>query len=172
MSYPVKLFRHEDRGGKSCAAFLPDQCVTIGSVAEDRTCCGALGRSYSPTRVDETSPHVSATKASPPSTQSDMLVGGRPRLAIKPMDQITETRLRNLRAAPRCGARNRAGQPCQCPAISGRRRCRLHGGLSRGAPRGTRNGNFKHGEWTKEAIEHRDWLRSLVADALLKGGTT
>jgi glucans biosynthesis protein len=100
------------------------------------------------------------------------MVGGRPRLAINSMDQITDMRPRNLRAAPRCGAKNRAGNPCQCPAIRERRRCRLHGGLSPGAPHGTRNGNFRHGEWTKKAIEHRDWLRSLVTDALPKGGTT
>lgn len=35
--------------------------------------------------------------------------------------------------APRCGARNRRGLPCQCPAMRGRRRCRVHGGLSTGA---------------------------------------
>ncbi|HEY8033335.1 MAG TPA: HGGxSTG domain-containing protein [Methylocella sp.] len=56
----------------------------------------------------------------------------------------------------------RAGTPCQCPAMRGRTRCRLHGGLSPGAPRGDRNGNFKDGAWTAEAIEERRWLRSLV----------
>src|ERR1041385_1352231 len=34
--------------------------------------------------------------------------------------------------APRCGARNRQGQPCRCPAIRGKQRCRLHGGKSTG----------------------------------------
>ena len=34
--------------------------------------------------------------------------------------------------APRCGARNRQGQPCRCPAMRGKRRCRLHGGKSTG----------------------------------------
>jgi hypothetical protein len=33
---------------------------------------------------------------------------------------------------PRCGAKNRRGLPCQCPCVHGRRRCRLHGGLSTG----------------------------------------
>ena len=32
---------------------------------------------------------------------------------------------------PRCGARNRRGTPCQCPAMRNGR-CRLHGGLSTG----------------------------------------
>lgn len=35
-------------------------------------------------------------------------------------------------AAPRCGARTRRGTACQCPALRGRRRCRLHGGRSTG----------------------------------------
>jgi hypothetical protein len=38
----------------------------------------------------------------------------------------------------------------------------LHGGLSPGAPRGSRNGNYTDGAWTAEAIEERRWLRSLV----------
>jgi glucans biosynthesis protein len=78
------------------------------------------------------------------------------------MNQSVETRLGNIRRAPRCEAMTRAGTPCQCPAMRGRARCRLHGGHSPGAPRGSRNGNFKDGEWTAEAIEERRWLRSLV----------
>jgi hypothetical protein len=39
---------------------------------------------------------------------------------------------------------------------------RLHGGLSPGAPRGAKNGNFGNGDWTAEAIEERKRLRSLV----------
>ena len=38
----------------------------------------------------------------------------------------------NLHLAPRCGARTRAGCPCQAPAIRGKRRCRMHGGRSTG----------------------------------------
>jgi hypothetical protein len=48
------------------------------------------------------------------------------------------------------------------PPVQGRKRCRLHGGLSPGAPKGSRNGNYTNGEWTAEAIEERRWLRSLV----------
>ena len=73
-----------------------------------------------------------------------------------------ETRLGDLGRAPKCGARTRAGTPCQRPAIRGRKRGRLHGGLSPGAPRGAKNGNFRNGDWTAEAIEERKWLRSLV----------
>jgi hypothetical protein len=84
------------------------------------------------------------------------------KIADNPMDQDVESRLRNLRQAPRCGAKTRAGTPCQCPAIRNRRRCRIHGGLSPGAPRGPKNGNFKNGDWTADSIEERKWSRSLV----------
>lgn len=86
------------------------------------------------------------------------------------MNHDIEARLAKMRAAPRCEAKNRAGTPCQSPAIRGHSRCRLHGGLSPGAPRGAANGNFKHGEWTGEAIEHRRWLRSLVNQTLSREG--
>ena len=68
------------------------------------------------------------------------------------MHQSIGTRLDNLRRAPRCGATTRVGAPCQCPAMRGRKRCRLHGGISPGAPRGAQNGNFRDGTWTAEGI--------------------
>ena len=61
--------------------------------------------------------------------------------------------------------------PCRRAALRGRKRCRLHGGLSPGAPRGPKNGNFKTGDWTTEAIEERKWLRSLV-QSFAKRGTS
>jgi hypothetical protein len=69
----------------------------------------------------------------------------------------------------RCGARTRAGTPCQSPAVRDRKRCRLHGGLSPGAPKGTRNGNYRNGGWSIEAMEERRWLRSLVRNFAQKG---
>jgi glucans biosynthesis protein len=70
--------------------------------------------------------------------------------------------LANLRAAARCGAKTRVGGTCRCPVIRGRNRCRLHGGRSTGAPRGRANGNFATGEFTAEAIQERQWLRSVI----------
>ena len=46
--------------------------------------------------------------------------------------------------------------------VTKRSGCRLHGGLSPGAPRGPKNGNYKNGDWTIEVLEERKWLRSLV----------
>jgi hypothetical protein len=70
--------------------------------------------------------------------------------------------LENIRSAPRCGAKTRAGGSCRCPAIRGRKRCRLHGGLSPGAPPGEPNGNFKDGYWTAEAVEERRWTKKML----------
>ena len=61
-------------------------------------------------------------------------------------------RLANMAKAPRCGARTRTGSPCRQAAVSGRARCRMHGGAKgSGGPPGSRNGNFKHGFWTTES---------------------
>jgi hypothetical protein len=79
-----------------------------------------------------------------------------------PMDQGVAKRLDNIRAARRCGATTRAGGSCQCPAIRDRVRCRIHGGLSPGAPRGEGNGNFKHGFWGSEAAQERRWAKKMV----------
>jgi hypothetical protein len=97
--------------------------------------------------------------------------GGIKNRMNNPMDQDLEIRLKNLKQAPRCGALTRVGAECQRPAIRGRRRCRLHGGLSPGAPRGIKNGNYRNGHWTAEAMEERSWLRSLV-QTFAKSGTT
>jgi hypothetical protein len=40
-------------------------------------------------------------------------------------------------------------------------RCRMHGGMSTGAPRGNKNA-FKHGRYTAEAIARRRELSALM----------
>jgi uncharacterized protein YjcR len=62
----------------------------------------------------------------------------------------------------RCGAKTRSGKPCMSPAVSGRKRCQMHGGApGSGAPRGNKNA-LKHGRYTREAIEERRQLRALL----------
>lgn len=69
----------------------------------------------------------------------------------------------SLKAAPRCQAQRKHGRgPCDAKAVRGKRVCRVHGGSSPGAPKGDRNGRFRHGGDTKEAIA----LRSQVAKLL------
>ena len=69
----------------------------------------------------------------------------------------------------RCLAKTRSGGQCQCPAMKGKARCRIHGGLSTG-PR-TKDGKekarqavLKHGHYTKEAIENRQRIVREIAD--------
>ena len=46
-------------------------------------------------------------------------------------------------------------------------KCRIHGGLSPGAPHGTANGSYRDGFWTREAVEERKFIRSLVKGTLV-----
>lgn len=66
---------------------------------------------------------------------------------------------------PRCGARTSSGGRCRCPAMPNGK-CRVHGGLSPGAPRGSANGRFKDGYWTCEAVEERKLIRFLLQATL------
>ena len=73
-----------------------------------------------------------------------------------------------LRAAPRCGARTRAGTACRSPAVHGRSRCRMHGcggGKLRrsGAPRGNRNA-WKDGFWAAAARLRRRRMTAFIRD--------
>ena len=54
----------------------------------------------------------------------------------------------------KCFARTRRGTLCQTPRITGKKRCRMHGGTSDGAPKGNKNA-FKHGKYSKVIIENR-----------------
>ncbi|MFC5081786.1 HGGxSTG domain-containing protein [Microvirga arabica] len=71
-----------------------------------------------------------------------------------------------LNLSPRCGAKTRSGSPCRSPAVSGRTRCRMHGGAKgSGAPKGAANGNYRHGTFTCEAIESQRAIRRLIQQA-------
>ncbi len=74
-----------------------------------------------------------------------------------------------LFAAPRCGAKNRAGKPCASPAMKGRARCRLHGGKSTGAPEGEGNGQWKHGRRSRAHGEAKATVRALTNTVLADG---
>jgi hypothetical protein len=76
-----------------------------------------------------------------------------------------------MNRAPRCGARNRAGHPCRSPALRGKKRCRLHGGWSPGAPRGELHPNFRHGKFSKLAKEVGVLVRQLARAADVKTAT-
>ena len=89
--------------------------------------------------------------------------------AQQPQAPAWERALDIAQGCPRCGARTRRGTPCMAPAVTGRRRCRMHGGAAgSGAPKGERNGNYQNGAYTQEASADRQGLRALVRR--LRGG--
>ena len=81
---------------------------------------------------------------------------------------MASTHPRNWRPmlnSPRCGAKTRKGGSCRAPAVTGKKRCRMHGGAKgSGAPRGNRNA-LKHGSFTKDAIELRATLGKQIREA-------
>ena len=69
-----------------------------------------------------------------------------------------------MTSSPRCGAKTRRGTPCQAPAVSGKMRCRMHGGAAgSGAPKGNQNA-LKHGRFTKENLEFNKRMREIYRE--------
>ena len=79
------------------------------------------------------------------------------------------TTLPLAQSCPRCGAKNRAGNPCQSPAMRGKARCRLHGGASTG-PRTIeglariRAARTIHGNYSAAAAETRAQMREILQE--------
>ena len=63
----------------------------------------------------------------------------------------------------KCFARTRRGTLCQTPRVTGRKRCRMHGGTSDGAPKGNKNA-FKHGKYSGAVIANRKETVRLIKD--------
>jgi hypothetical protein len=56
--------------------------------------------------------------------------------------------------------------PCQSPSVTGRKRCRMHGGAEgSGSPPGNRKA-FKHGRYSAEAIAQRREVAALLRACL------
>ncbi len=67
-----------------------------------------------------------------------------------------------MHSAQRCCARTRNGAPCQAPAVTGKKRCRMHGGAAgSGAPKGNTNA-LKHGYYSRAAREMRREINAIV----------
>ena len=67
-----------------------------------------------------------------------------------------------MHLSPRCRARTRAGTQCRSPAMANGR-CRMHGGLSPGAPKGNSRA-LRHGRYTAEAVAERRQFAALLRD--------
>jgi len=62
----------------------------------------------------------------------------------------------------RCGAKTRRGTECQAPAVSGKKRCRMHGGAhGSGAQPGNQNA-LKHGHYSSQSKAFRKHVAALV----------
>jgi uncharacterized protein YjcR len=65
----------------------------------------------------------------------------------------------------RCGAKTCKGSHYRSPAVSGKKRCRMHGGAARsGAPKGNKNA-LKHGAYTREMLEQQKEIMELIREA-------
>jgi len=66
--------------------------------------------------------------------------------------------------SPRCKATSkRTRKPCMAPAVKGWKVCRFHG-AGGGAPKGERNGRYRHGLYCQTAIAERQIVRELMRD--------
>jgi hypothetical protein len=78
---------------------------------------------------------------------------------------MTKSDINPMQRAARCKAHSkRTGNPCGSPAVAGWSVCRMHG-AGGGAPFGKRNGNYRHGGRTKEAIALRASIAGLMRES-------
>jgi hypothetical protein len=64
--------------------------------------------------------------------------------------------------SPRCSATSKlTKKPCQAPAVNGWTVCRFHGARG-GAPKGERNGAYRHGLFANKARDERRSLSNLL----------
>ena len=67
--------------------------------------------------------------------------------------------------SPRCTATSkRTRKRCQAPAVTGWAVCRFHGARG-GAPTGKRNGMYRHGNHTKQAVALRRRISDLQRES-------
>ncbi len=67
-----------------------------------------------------------------------------------------------MQKARRCRARSkRTRERCRAPAMRGWNVCRFHG-AGGGAPKGKRNGAYRHGGYTQEAVAASQYVRAMV----------
>jgi hypothetical protein len=85
------------------------------------------------------------------------------------MKRKAPQRLAQMNETPHCGAKMLTGETCRRPAMLNGK-CHAHGGASPGAPRGSENGRYVDGYWTREAVEERRFIRLLLKGTL--GGSS
>ena len=58
-----------------------------------------------------------------------------------------------------CGAKTRTGAACRNNPVTGKKRCRMHGGASLA---GKEHWNYKHGYWSREEKQQRSQMMRLM----------
>lgn len=86
------------------------------------------------------------------------------------MSDARRCNLAPIMQSARCGAKTRAGAPCQAPATQGKARCRMHGGVNgSGVPKGNKNAvkSWLHGAavigWRNDIIGLMSKTRAVIA---------
>jgi hypothetical protein len=128
----------------------------MSHLGRSRRSPGWIGTALS-TRSARSQPLAELTAKVPNARWGGWYWCSEPKLTDNPMRPV-ETG--SVSQPSQCGARTRSGAPCKSAPVTGRRRCRMHGGADgSGAPKGERNGNYKHGRYTEEVRATRQWLR-------------
>jgi hypothetical protein len=66
--------------------------------------------------------------------------------------------------APRCGAKTKHnnGNPCRCPAVRNKNRCRLHGGAKGSGGQKHNQNALKHGMHTAEVKRFKKTVKNIL----------
>lgn len=67
-----------------------------------------------------------------------------------------------MMASPRCGAKTRSGAPCKSPAVSGKARCRMHGGAQGSGGQSGNTNALKHGWYSAKSKEMRREINAIL----------
>jgi hypothetical protein len=70
--------------------------------------------------------------------------------------------------APRCGAKTKHnnGNPCRCPAIRGKKRCRIHGGAKGSGGQLSNYNALKHGQTTAKVKIFRKSVKRVLSESV------
>ena len=61
-----------------------------------------------------------------------------------------------------CGAKTRSGAPCRNHPVTGKRRCRMHGGAKGSGGQIGNQHALKHGRYSTEAVQERSDVGQLI----------
>jgi glucans biosynthesis protein len=136
--------------------------VTVGNVNVEPGGQAIVGTVNAAPRGSET---VNTETAAQPSSARNSAKAKKKTMKALPLVERHKRKTGPMLSSLRCGAKTRMGTRCRSPAISGKKRCRMHGGAhGSGAPKGNQNA-LKNGNYTREALQTRAFLRQQIREA-------